>query len=185
MADTSPMHPVKRELLRLLGGVALVANPDLLAGLARARAERRSARPLLVGFAAEVENDPGALAARARRKLAEKGCDVVVANDIGTPGFGAGSDDNAVTVVFSDGKTAALGPMSKAALAETLWDRLIPRLPALASPAESAAAGGEVAGKDRGQPAGGGPRRRSRARPAVSRRSGAGGGGIGIKRRRG
>ena len=51
----------------------LVANPDLLADLGRARGE--ATRPLLVGFAAET-ND---VIANARAKLASKRCDLVVA----------------------------------------------------------------------------------------------------------
>jgi phosphopantothenoylcysteine decarboxylase/phosphopantothenate--cysteine ligase len=104
--------------------VPLAANPDLLAELGRTR---RGARPLLVGFAAEVVGGEDLLD-RARAKLAEKKCDVIAANDVAAPGLGFGSDRNALTLVFADGRAVPLGPSSKAALAEALWDQLAPSL---------------------------------------------------------
>lgn len=52
----------------------------------------------LVGFAAETEN----LLANAREKLARKGCDLVIANDVSLPGLGFDSDRNAVTLVYEN-----------------------------------------------------------------------------------
>jgi phosphopantothenoylcysteine decarboxylase/phosphopantothenate--cysteine ligase len=113
--------------------IDLLANPDLLAELGRAR---RGGRPLLVGFAAEMGGAPGAMVARAREKLVEKGCDLVVANDVGVPGIGFGSDDNAVTLVYPRGARGApgdgvetLGRAPKAAIAHAILDRLVLRLP--------------------------------------------------------
>jgi len=113
--------------------LSLVANPDLLAGLGHARS---GGRPLLVGFAAETGGDEEARLARARAKLVEKACDVVVLNDVGAPGIGFGSDDNAVTLLFADGASEALARAPKAALADELWDRLAPRLREASRPAE-------------------------------------------------
>jgi phosphopantothenoylcysteine decarboxylase/phosphopantothenate--cysteine ligase len=111
--------------------LALAPNPDLLAELGRGR--RDSGRPsLLVGFAAEIGGGAGgggALVARAKEKLVEKGCDLVVANDVSLPGLGFGSDDNAVTLVWADGAVEALGPAPKVELADKLWDRLVEHLP--------------------------------------------------------
>lgn len=104
----------------------LEANPDLLAGLA---ASRRGPRPWLVGFAAETGLTADELVTRARAKLAEKGCDAVIANDIGQRGLGFGSDQNAVTVVFREGAAERFGPAPKRTLARSLWAVLLPRLP--------------------------------------------------------
>ena len=101
--------------------IPLVPNPDLLAELGRLR---RGDRPYLVGFAAEVGVTGEALAARARRKLVEKACDVVVANEVGRPGVGFGADQNAVTLVFADGRTLDLPAAHKDVLARTIWDRI-------------------------------------------------------------
>jgi phosphopantothenoylcysteine decarboxylase/phosphopantothenate--cysteine ligase len=102
--------------------VPLAANPDLLAELGRAR---QGTRPLLVGFAAEVAGGE-ALLARARAKLAEKGCDVIAANDVSAPGLGFASDRNALTLVFADGRVVPLPAASKTALADALWAELVP-----------------------------------------------------------
>jgi phosphopantothenoylcysteine decarboxylase/phosphopantothenate--cysteine ligase len=103
--------------------VPLTANPDLLAELGRART---GPRPLLVGFAAEVGATGDALIERARQKLSDKRCDVVVANDVAEVGLGFGSDRNAVTLVFSDGGVVPLPAASKDALADDIWAHLGP-----------------------------------------------------------
>jgi phosphopantothenoylcysteine decarboxylase/phosphopantothenate--cysteine ligase len=76
--------------------LALVENPDILAGVSR----RASGRPaIVVGFAAETQN----VIANAREKLARKGCDLIVANDVG-PGTGVfGGDENEVHLVSLEG----------------------------------------------------------------------------------
>jgi phosphopantothenoylcysteine decarboxylase/phosphopantothenate--cysteine ligase len=105
--------------------IALVPNPDLLAELGRAR---RGKKPYLIGFAAEVGVSGQALVERARRKLAEKACDVVVANEVGRPGIGFGADQNAVTLVFADGRAVELPPARKDVVAQAIWDRIGPEL---------------------------------------------------------
>ncbi len=73
----------------------LVENPDILATIAH-RAEGRP--PLVIGFAAETEH----LLANARSKLARKGCDWIVANDV-SPATGImGGDRNTVHLVSRD-----------------------------------------------------------------------------------
>lgn len=74
--------------------IRLVENPDILATLSRAEARPR----LVVGFAAETE----AVEDHARAKLARKGCDWIVANDVSRPGVMGGSD-NTVSIVTRDG----------------------------------------------------------------------------------
>ncbi|WAC23456.1 bifunctional phosphopantothenoylcysteine decarboxylase/phosphopantothenate--cysteine ligase CoaBC [Blastomonas sp. SL216] len=71
----------------------LAENPDILAGLARDA--RRPA--LLVGFAAETEN----VIDHAKAKLARKGCDWIVANDVS--GDVMGGSENAVHIVTAQG----------------------------------------------------------------------------------
>jgi phosphopantothenoylcysteine decarboxylase / phosphopantothenate---cysteine ligase len=107
--------------------LALVPNPDLLASLG---ARRRGSTPFLVGFAAETGLAPDQLVARARAKLVEKRCDLVIANDVGAPGLGFGSDRNAVTLVHADGTSSQLGPAPKTSLAQEIWGAVAPRLAA-------------------------------------------------------
>jgi phosphopantothenoylcysteine decarboxylase/phosphopantothenate--cysteine ligase len=76
--------------------LALVENPDILAAVAH-RSESRP--PLVVGFAAETER----VVEHARAKLARKGCDLIVANDV-SPGSGVmGGTRNAVHLVSTRG----------------------------------------------------------------------------------
>jgi phosphopantothenoylcysteine decarboxylase/phosphopantothenate--cysteine ligase len=74
----------------------LVENPDILARVA----QRRNDRPaLVIGFAAETEK----IVAHARAKLAKKGCDWILANDV-SPGTGTfGGDENTIHLVDAEG----------------------------------------------------------------------------------
>ena len=72
----------------------------------------------------EVGTDDELMRARAREKLVEKRCDVIVLNDVGLPGIGFGSDDNAVTLLFAGGQEETLPRAPKDRIADDLWDRL-------------------------------------------------------------
>lgn len=74
--------------------ITLVENPDILATLSKDAKRPR----LVVGFAAET-ND---VEANAKAKLARKGCDWIVANDVSTPGIMGGAE-NVVALVTSQG----------------------------------------------------------------------------------
>ena len=79
---------------KALPPLSLVENPDILATVAH----RKSGRPaLVVGFAAETQN----VVDYARAKLAKKGCDLIVANDVGGTGV-MGGDANTVHLVTTD-----------------------------------------------------------------------------------
>jgi len=101
--------------------VALVENPDILAGLAAPGPCRPA---LVVGFAAET-ND---LEANAQAKLARKGCDWIVANDV-SGGEIMGGDENEILLIDADG--AERWPRaSKAEVASRLAARLAAALAA-------------------------------------------------------
>ena len=102
----------------------LVENPDLLAELG-ARRRAGHPRPLLVGFAAETRD----LEAYARRKLVEKGCHLLVGNDVSEPGVGFGSDDNRVVIVGEDGSLLRTDKLPKLRLADQILDRVAALLP--------------------------------------------------------
>ena len=104
--------------------IALVQNPDILATLAAPG----NARPrIVVGFAAETED----LIANARRKLAAKGCDLIVANDVSAASGTFGGQDNTVHLVAADG-VESWPRLSKQEVAERLADTIQRRLAALA-----------------------------------------------------
>jgi phosphopantothenoylcysteine synthetase/decarboxylase len=73
-------------------------------------------RGYLVGFAAETEN----LVEHAQAKLARKGCDLLVANDVARPGIGFDSDENEVMLCLPGGQTRVLPRQSKTDLARDL-----------------------------------------------------------------
>ena len=101
----------------------LVRTPDILAELGHTR--RSSARPVLVGFAAE-SGDP---VARAREKLQRKQVDFIVANDIARSDAGFEVDMNAVTIVSAEGdEHVQLAP--KTEIAAVILDRAETRLAA-------------------------------------------------------
>ena len=96
--------------------LALAENPDILASLSEA-GNRRPA--LVIGFAAETE----AVVENARAKLARKGCDWIVANDV-APGTGVmGGGDNTVHLVTAAG-VDDWPTMSKTDVAERLAARI-------------------------------------------------------------
>jgi phosphopantothenoylcysteine decarboxylase/phosphopantothenate--cysteine ligase len=102
--------------------VELVPTLDILAELGK----RRRPGQVLVGFAAETASGP-ALAALGRAKLAAKGADLVVANQVGTPGAGFGEDDSAAVIVSPEGEVE-LGVVNKHLLASTLVDAIEAKL---------------------------------------------------------
>ena len=108
--------------------VELVENPDVLAGLAVQRPEGQ----VLVGFAAETGDASGSVLDHARAKLARKGCDLLVVNEVGEPGHPTGfeTDRNAAVVLGADGSSVDVPLGSKDALADVVWDLVRDRLPA-------------------------------------------------------
>lgn len=102
----------------------LTENPDILASIA----QRTSARPkLVIGFAAETEN----LLAHAQEKLRCKGCDLIVANDVGETNGVMGKDDTTVTLISTAG-TETWSEISKDGVAHRLIARLAAQLTGLA-----------------------------------------------------
>ena len=69
--------------------IALVRNPDVLAELAAE--PRRRPGQVVVGFAAETGDAEGDVLAHGRAKLARKGCDLLVVNEVGEAGHPTGS----------------------------------------------------------------------------------------------
>lgn len=96
--------------------LALVETPDILGQVAARTAERPR---LVVGFAAETRN----LLDHARAKLARKGCDMILVNDVGGESSVMGRDTNEVTLLTPTGQET-WPCMSKEAVAHKLVARL-------------------------------------------------------------
>jgi phosphopantothenoylcysteine decarboxylase / phosphopantothenate---cysteine ligase len=104
--------------------VPLVRNPDVLAELVTKRAPGQ----LVVGFAAETGDDEADVLTHGRAKLARKGCDLLVVNDV-SAGQAFGRADNAAVVLAADGSAIEVPRGSKDAVAAAVWDTVVPRLP--------------------------------------------------------
>ena len=120
--DTSPSSKVynfklkkeslaEGETLRL----DLVPNPDILAEVVAAPGER-----VVVGFAAESED----VIPAAQRKLARKGCALIVANDVSRTDAGFDVETNAVSFVWPGGEVEELPLLPKDEVAAQLLDRV-------------------------------------------------------------
>ena len=95
----------------------LVANPDILAALAADKQPDQR----VVGFAAETETDPQELIELGRRKLARKGCDFLVINNVGWQ-TGFSTDQNEVVVLDGAGDIVMEASGSKSSVADRILD---------------------------------------------------------------
>ena len=116
VADFRPADPADRKIKKADGTptVSLVPTEDILAGLGAAKPDKQT----LVGFAAET-ND---VADNARAKLARKGADLIVANDVSATNAGFASDTNVVSIFAADGSVDEVPEASKLAIAHAVFD---------------------------------------------------------------
>jgi phosphopantothenoylcysteine decarboxylase / phosphopantothenate---cysteine ligase len=96
--------------------IRLEPTPDILAEAAQTKGDR-----LIVGFAAETNN----VAENARKKLAAKNADLIVANDVTAEGAGFDHDTNIVTLFARDGRDLALPKLSKSEVAQRILDEVL------------------------------------------------------------
>ena len=101
VSDYRPEHQAAQKIKKTPKKMtlALVPNPDILAQLGRLKQGQ-----FLVGFAAETDH----LLRNAEKKLKEKNLDLLVANPIGVPGAGFGSETNQVHFLYPGGRKESL-----------------------------------------------------------------------------
>jgi len=100
--------------------IALVRNPDILVEIS---ADRPHADQVIVGFGAETDD----VLANGRAKLAAKGCDLLVVNEVGV-GRAFDTPDNAAVILGSDGSSVDIPLASKDTVAHAIWDAVASRL---------------------------------------------------------
>ena len=101
--------------------LALEKNIDILDNISK----HNSLRPkLTIGFAAETNN----LVENSIKKLEEKNCDWIIANDISDNSIGFDSDDNQISIFYKDKKNENLKKMSKSLVASEIVNRVIEKL---------------------------------------------------------
>ncbi|MFC7359625.1 bifunctional phosphopantothenoylcysteine decarboxylase/phosphopantothenate--cysteine ligase CoaBC [Nocardioides astragali] len=103
--------------------IELAQNPDILAEISRERAREGA---VIVGFAAETGDATGSVLELGRAKLARKGCNLLVVNDV-SGGAVFGSLDNEAVILGADGAVVEVPRGSKTALAHVIWDEVARR----------------------------------------------------------
>ena len=123
VADYRPKHPLaqKQKKSDVELSLELVPTVDILKTLAA----RKRFGQIVVGFAPET-ND---VEAYARRKLAEKGLDWIIANDVSQPGIGMNADENTVLILGANGTRQSFGPAPKSEVAEFVLSSLTAKTP--------------------------------------------------------
>jgi len=121
VADYRPRRALSQKLKKSAATLALELdrNADILRDLAA-----RKGRRLVIGFAAETQD----VAAEAKRKLREKRCDLMVANDVTAPGAGFGTDTNRVRLLDAYGLDEELPVLSKEDVAGRIVDWVAARV---------------------------------------------------------
>jgi phosphopantothenoylcysteine decarboxylase/phosphopantothenate--cysteine ligase len=116
VADFRPVRAAGSKLKKASGPPEVVLEPtvDILAALG---AQRRPGQTI-VGFAAETDD----LRANAAEKLARKGIDLIVANDVSAPGVGFEHDTNAVVILDAAGGAVDVPIADKRAIARAILD---------------------------------------------------------------
>ncbi|GAB7189755.1 bifunctional phosphopantothenoylcysteine decarboxylase/phosphopantothenate--cysteine ligase CoaBC [Kineococcus sp. NUM-3379] len=135
VADFAPLHRGRHKIKKSDDGsdapvLELTRTPDVLAELVRTRT---GASPVLVGFAAETGDEHGDVLAHGRRKLARKGCDLLVVNEVGEE-RGFGTPTNAVVLLGADGSERAVAETGKEVVAEAVLDAAVPMLTTIPPP---------------------------------------------------
>jgi phosphopantothenoylcysteine decarboxylase/phosphopantothenate--cysteine ligase len=123
VADFQAAQPAARKIRKeeLAEGeglsLDLIRTPDILAEIC---ANENKGDRVIVGFAAESHD----VIESAQRKLARKGCDLLVANDVSRAESGFDVDINTVSFVWPGGEVEELPPLSKDEVAGQLLDRI-------------------------------------------------------------
>jgi phosphopantothenoylcysteine decarboxylase / phosphopantothenate---cysteine ligase len=128
-ADFRPTSMSEAKIKKADDGTApaleLTQNADILRELSTTRPHPGA---VIVGFAAETGDATGSVLELGRAKLARKGCDLLVVNDV-SGGAVFGSPDNEAVILAADGGATEVARGTKTALAHAIWDQVAPRLP--------------------------------------------------------
>jgi len=118
VADYRPVETAREKIKRNkeMLSLQLEPTPDILASMSS-----RKGQAIVVGFAAETDH----VAENARKKLAAKNADLIVANDVTAEGAGFDHDTNVVTLFSRDGRDLALPKLTKSDVAQRILDEVL------------------------------------------------------------
>jgi len=118
VADYRPAEKHAEKIKKTDGSLTVRLEPtvDILQEMASAKGDK-----FIVGFAAETTD----VGQNARKKLAAKNLDLIVANDVTAEGAGFDHDTNVVSLYYRDGRDVALPKMSKAEVAQRVLDEFV------------------------------------------------------------
>lgn len=119
VADFRPVDPMDSKFKKENGALSISLEPteDILATLCA----ERSGGQVIVGFAAETDD----VVENARKKLAKKGCDLLVVNDVSAERVGFDHETNEVTILAADGNDVEVALTSKRAVGDAILDKVV------------------------------------------------------------
>src|SRR3954466_14975966 len=127
VADFRPAEYESAKIKKTAGAepapIPLVENPDILAEVVQAARAPGAHPQVVVGFAAETHD----VLEHGRQKLARKGCDLLVVNEVGER-LTFGAPDAASVILSAEGAAVDVPRGTKEALADVVWDLVAARL---------------------------------------------------------
>ena len=124
VSDFKPINKSKNKIKKnntKFNNISLEKNPDILDYLSK----NNKARPkIVVGFSAETEN----IIQNSKRKIKEKYCDLIIANDVSKKDSGFNSDYNKVSIIDKEGKVKSIPKNKKSYIANIIANIILDKL---------------------------------------------------------
>ena len=124
VSDFKPINKSKNKIKKnntKFNDISLEKNPDILDYLSK----NNKARPkIVVGFSAETEN----IIQNSKRKIKEKYCDLIIANDVSKKNSGFNSDYNKVSIIDKEGKVKSIPKNKKSYIANIIAKIILDKL---------------------------------------------------------
>ena len=124
VSDFKPINKSKNKIKKnntKFNDISLEKNPDILDYLSK----NNKARPkIVVGFSAETEN----IIQNSKRKIKEKYCDLIIANDVSKKNSGFNSDYNKVSIIDKEGKVKSIPKNKKSYIANIIANIILDKL---------------------------------------------------------
>ena len=119
VSDFKPISPEKNKIKKSqINEIKIDRNPDILSFLGK---NNRFKPKLLIGFSAETEN----LIKNSKKKMHEKFCDMMIANDVSKKDRGFHSDYNEISIIDKNGKIEKVKKNSKKFVASIVVKKIV------------------------------------------------------------